>query len=76
MIFFHKDLLTKVISVLLMIGPLDLNGPISYVVQLLQNIMKSTELQFPPEKKNLNPDCIDLCRKLLRRNPGNLILFS
>ncbi|XP_057481230.1 uncharacterized protein LOC130768229 isoform X2 [Actinidia eriantha] len=38
-------------------------------LNLLQNIVKSTELQFPPEKKNLNPDCIDLCQKLLRRNP-------
>ncbi|XP_057511828.1 serine/threonine-protein kinase ATG1c-like [Actinidia eriantha] len=45
-------------------------------IQLLQNIMKSTELQFPPEKKNLNPDCIDLCRKLLRRNPVERLTFE
>lgn len=44
---------------------------IDLILQLLQNIIKSTELQFPPEAKDLNPHCLDLCRKLLRRNPGN-----
>lgn len=39
-------------------------------VQLLQNIIKSTELHFPPESKDLSSDCKDLCQKLLRRNPG------
>ncbi|KAK4478527.1 hypothetical protein RD792_014007 [Penstemon davidsonii] len=39
-------------------------------IQLLQNIIKSTELQFPPEAKDLSPHCIDLCKKLLRRNPA------
>lgn len=39
-------------------------------MQLLDNIKKSTELQFPPEATNLSPDCMDLCRKLLRCNPG------
>ncbi|XP_075517303.1 serine/threonine-protein kinase ATG1c isoform X1 [Primulina tabacum] len=45
-------------------------------IQLLQNIIKSTELQFPPEAKNLNPHCIDLCRKLLRRNPVERLTFE
>ncbi|GFY83679.1 protein kinase superfamily protein [Actinidia rufa] len=45
-------------------------------IQLLQNIVKSTELQFPPDKKNLNLDCIDLCRKLLRRNPVERLTFE
>ncbi|KAL2533787.1 Protein kinase superfamily protein [Abeliophyllum distichum] len=45
-------------------------------IQLLQNIVKSTELQFPPDVKNLNPHCIDLCRKLLRRNPVERLTFE
>ncbi|XP_073135424.1 serine/threonine-protein kinase ATG1c isoform X2 [Henckelia pumila] len=45
-------------------------------IQLLQNIIKSTELQFPPEARNLNPHCIDLCRKLLRRNPVERLTFE
>lgn len=40
------------------------------VVQLLQNIVKATELHFPPDAKILSADCKDLCQKLLRRNPG------
>ncbi|KAG8376953.1 hypothetical protein BUALT_Bualt09G0117700 [Buddleja alternifolia] len=43
-------------------------------IQLLQNIIKSTELQFPPEAKDLNPHCIDLCKKLLRRNPEECLI--
>ncbi|XVF53922.1 hypothetical protein PTKIN_Ptkin05aG0139000 [Pterospermum kingtungense] len=39
-------------------------------IQLLQNIVKSTELHFPVENNYLNADCKDLCQKLLRRNPG------
>ncbi|KAG6437680.1 hypothetical protein SASPL_102603 [Salvia splendens] len=39
-------------------------------IQLLQNIIKSNDLPFPPEAKDLNPYCIDLCTKLLRRNPA------
>ncbi len=39
-------------------------------LQLLQNIVKSTELNFPPDIKDLSSDCKDLCQKLLRRNPG------
>ncbi|KAG8374350.1 hypothetical protein BUALT_Bualt11G0122700 [Buddleja alternifolia] len=45
-------------------------------IQLLQNIIKSTELQFPPEAKDLNPHCVDLCRKLLRRNPVERLTFE
>ncbi|KAJ1696068.1 hypothetical protein LUZ63_004580 [Rhynchospora breviuscula] len=37
-------------------------------IQLLQNILKSNELTFPPDV-TLSADCIDLCNKLLRRNP-------
>ncbi|KAJ4790029.1 Serine/threonine-protein kinase ATG1 [Rhynchospora pubera] len=37
-------------------------------IQLLQNILKSNELTFPPDV-TLSPHCIDLCTKLLRRNP-------
>jgi serine/threonine-protein kinase ULK/ATG1 len=45
-------------------------------IQLLQNIVKSTDLQFPPDKRNLSSDCIDLCRKLLRRNPVERLTFE
>ncbi|KAG6434352.1 hypothetical protein SASPL_105982 [Salvia splendens] len=45
-------------------------------IQLLQNIIKSNDLPFPPEAKDLNPYCIDLCTKLLRRNPGLYSSFS
>ncbi|KAJ3682686.1 hypothetical protein LUZ60_012913 [Juncus effusus] len=37
-------------------------------IQLLQNILKSNELRFPPGV-TLSTDCIDLCKKLLKRNP-------
>ena len=41
------------------------------MLQLFQNILTSTELQFPPEAlKELHSDCLDLCRSLLRQNPG------
>jgi serine/threonine-protein kinase ULK/ATG1 len=40
-------------------------------VQLLQNIMKTNEVRFPESvMTQLHPDGIDICRKLLRRNPG------
>ncbi|KAK4478538.1 hypothetical protein RD792_014019 [Penstemon davidsonii] len=52
----------------LVIGKTPFTG--SNQIQLLQNIIKSTELQFPPEAKDLSPHCIDLCKKLLRRNPA------
>ncbi|KAJ8532989.1 hypothetical protein K7X08_015878 [Anisodus acutangulus] len=45
-------------------------------IQLLQNILKSTELLFPPNAKKLSPDCIDLCRKLLRRYPVERLTFE
>ncbi|XP_071720901.1 serine/threonine-protein kinase ATG1c-like isoform X2 [Rutidosis leptorrhynchoides] len=45
-------------------------------IQLLQNIMKSTELQFPPDTKDLSPECVDLCRKLLRQNPVERLTFE
>lgn len=40
-------------------------------MQLFQNILTSTELQFPDGAlEELNPDCVDLCRCLLRQDPG------
>ncbi|KAL8208501.1 hypothetical protein R6Q57_007913 [Mikania cordata] len=44
--------------------------------QLLQNIMKSTELQFPSDVKDVSPECIDLCRKLLQQNPVERLTFE
>ncbi|KAK6943025.1 Protein kinase domain [Dillenia turbinata] len=44
-------------------------------IQLLQNIVGSTELQFPPNS-NLSPVCKDLCQKLLRRNPVERLTFE
>ncbi|KAH9736181.1 serine/threonine-protein kinase ATG1c [Citrus sinensis] len=46
------------------------------VVQLLQNIVKATELHFPPDAKILSADCKDLCQKLLRRNPVERLTFE
>ncbi|XP_044508804.1 serine/threonine-protein kinase ATG1c-like isoform X3 [Mangifera indica] len=45
-------------------------------IQLLQNIVKSTELHFPPGAKDLSSDCKDLCHKLLRRNPVERLTFE
>ncbi|XP_057971041.1 serine/threonine-protein kinase ATG1c-like [Malania oleifera] len=45
-------------------------------IQLLQNIVKSTELHFPPDSKDLSSDCKDLCQKLLRRNPVERLTFE
>ncbi|XP_009796102.1 serine/threonine-protein kinase ATG1c-like isoform X1 [Nicotiana tabacum] len=45
-------------------------------IQLLQNILKSTELLFPPNAKNLSSNCIELCKKLLRRNPVERLTFE
>ncbi|XP_019428954.1 PREDICTED: serine/threonine-protein kinase ATG1c-like isoform X2 [Lupinus angustifolius] len=45
-------------------------------IQLLQNIMKSTELQFPSDNRSLCIDCKDLCQKLLRRNPVERLTFE
>ncbi|CAK9151434.1 unnamed protein product [Ilex paraguariensis] len=45
-------------------------------IQLLQNIVKSTELHFPPDKRDLSAGCIDLCQKLLRCNPVERLTFA
>ncbi|XP_047332448.1 serine/threonine-protein kinase ATG1c-like isoform X2 [Impatiens glandulifera] len=45
-------------------------------IQLLQNIMKTSELNFPPDKMDLSSACLDLCRKLLRINPVERITFE
>ncbi|CAK9862133.1 unnamed protein product [Sphagnum jensenii] len=46
-------------------------------LQLLQNIMKTNEVQFPePLMAELHPDCIDMCRKLLRPNPVERLSFE
>ncbi|GMH26521.1 hypothetical protein Nepgr_028364 [Nepenthes gracilis] len=45
-------------------------------IQLLQNIIKSTELHFPPDIHDLSSECIDLCQKLLRRNPVERLTFD
>ncbi|KAI9116031.1 hypothetical protein K1719_012961 [Acacia pycnantha] len=45
-------------------------------MQLLQNIIKSTELQFPSDNQILSSECKDLCRKLLRRNPVERLTFE
>ncbi|XP_062001846.1 serine/threonine-protein kinase ATG1c-like isoform X1 [Rosa rugosa] len=45
-------------------------------IQLLQNIVKSTELQFPSDNNNLSSECKDLCQKLLRRNPVERLTFE
>ncbi|KAK7286775.1 hypothetical protein RJT34_22006 [Clitoria ternatea] len=45
-------------------------------IQLLQNIMKSTELQFPSDNPSLSSECKDLCQILLRRNPVERLTFE
>ncbi|KAJ4971627.1 hypothetical protein NE237_004726 [Protea cynaroides] len=45
-------------------------------IQLLQNILKSNELRFPPDSTDLSSDCIDLCQKLLRHNPVERLTFE
>ncbi|XP_068477902.1 serine/threonine-protein kinase ATG1c-like isoform X5 [Phaseolus vulgaris] len=45
-------------------------------IQLLQNILKSTELQFPSDCPSLSFECKDLCQKLLRRNPVERLTFE
>ncbi|PUZ43117.1 hypothetical protein GQ55_9G636600 [Panicum hallii var. hallii] len=45
--------------------------------QLHQNILASDELNFPSEiEADLCPDCIDLCRRLLHRDPRKRISFD
>ena len=47
------------------------NSHCYFCTQLFQNILTSTELRFPQGAlEELHPDCVDLCRGLLRRNPG------
>ncbi|KAK9279633.1 hypothetical protein L1049_013312 [Liquidambar formosana] len=51
--------------------PFDGNSPL----QLFQNIT-SRELQFPEGAlEELHPDCVDLCRSLLRQNPVERLSF-
>ncbi|XP_024934982.3 serine/threonine-protein kinase ATG1c isoform X2 [Ziziphus jujuba] len=45
-------------------------------IQLLQNIVKSTELHFPSDSNDLSSECKDLCQKLLRRNPVERLTFE
>ncbi|XP_028772975.1 serine/threonine-protein kinase ATG1c [Neltuma alba] len=45
-------------------------------IQLLQNIVKSTELQFPSDNQSLSYECKDLCQKLLRRSPVERLTFE
>ncbi|KAL1350287.1 hypothetical protein HN51_014394 [Arachis hypogaea] len=46
-------------------------------LQLFQNILTSTEPQFPQEAlKELHSDCLDLCKGLLRRNPVERLTFK
>ncbi|XP_020573156.1 serine/threonine-protein kinase ATG1c-like isoform X2 [Phalaenopsis equestris] len=44
-------------------------------IQLLQNIMKSNDLHFPPDSI-FSDYCIDLCKRLLRRNPVERLTFE
>ncbi|KFK35382.1 hypothetical protein AALP_AA5G278000 [Arabis alpina] len=45
-------------------------------MQLFQNIVRDTELKFPEASlKEIHPDCVDLCKSLLRRNPIERLSF-
>ncbi|XP_039008387.1 serine/threonine-protein kinase ATG1a-like isoform X2 [Hibiscus syriacus] len=45
-------------------------------LQLFQNILRSTELQFPEGSlQELHPDSVGLCRSLLRHNPVERLTF-
>ncbi|CAH8353421.1 unnamed protein product [Eruca vesicaria subsp. sativa] len=45
-------------------------------IQLFQNIVRDTELKFPGDALNeIHPDCVDLCRSLLRRDPIERLTF-
>ncbi|XP_015888950.3 serine/threonine-protein kinase ATG1a [Ziziphus jujuba] len=45
--------------------------------QLFQNILASTELRFPcGAVEGLHPECVDLCRSLLRQNPVERLTFK
>ncbi|KAJ0255657.1 Serine/threonine-protein kinase ATG1a [Hirschfeldia incana] len=44
--------------------------------QLFHNIVRDTELKFPEDSLNeILPDCVDLCRSLLRRDPIERLTF-
>lgn len=46
-------------------------------IQLMENIMRSKELHFPHDiVGDLHSDCIDLCQKLLRRDPVERLSFE
>ncbi|RVW61733.1 Serine/threonine-protein kinase ATG1c [Vitis vinifera] len=44
--------------------------------QLLQNIVKYSELHIPPDNNDLSADCKDLCQKLLHCNPVESLTFE
>ncbi|KAJ0974464.1 hypothetical protein J5N97_016429 [Dioscorea zingiberensis] len=45
--------------------------------QLFQNILNSGELKFPQDVLgDLHPDCVDLCKRLLRREPVERLAFE
>ncbi|KAL5550255.1 hypothetical protein UlMin_000431 [Ulmus minor] len=58
----------------LVVGKTPFTG--SNQIQLLQNIMKSTELPFPLNSNDISSECKDLCQKLLRRNPVERLTFE
>ncbi|KAJ7961362.1 Kinase family protein [Quillaja saponaria] len=45
-------------------------------IQLLQNIVKSTELHSTLDTQDLSSECKDLCRKLLHCNPVERLTFE
>ncbi|NP_001136986.1 Serine/threonine-protein kinase ATG1a [Zea mays] len=59
----------------LVTGKLPFTG--SNAFQLHQNVMATDDLNFPSEiEADLCPDCIDLCRRLLHRDPKKRISFE
>ncbi|XP_062216992.1 serine/threonine-protein kinase ATG1a-like isoform X2 [Phragmites australis] len=59
----------------LVTGKLPFSGSNYY--QLRQNILASDEVNFPSEiEADLCPDCINLCRRLLHRDPKKRINFE
>ncbi|KAK9758128.1 hypothetical protein RND81_01G209100 [Saponaria officinalis] len=59
----------------LVIGRPPFNGNSQF--QLFQNVLRSTELRFPEGALLvLNPDCVELCRSLLRQNPVERLTFE
>ncbi|GAB2291154.1 hypothetical protein Dimus_025413 [Dionaea muscipula] len=46
-------------------------------IELFQNILNASELRFPENAlKVLHPNCIELCRSLLRRDPVERLTFE